>query len=49
MAAHVKPSTQKLSPLLRLSLILDLLEKTRKDGERRCAVILRSVWVTIVW
>lgn len=30
-AAHVKPGSQKLSPLLRLPLILELVEKTRKD------------------
>ena len=48
MAAHIKPSTHKLSPLLRLSLILKLLEKARKDGERRSAVVLRSLWVGVV-
>lgn len=47
-AAHVKPSTQKLSLLIWLSLIMELLEKTRKDRERRGAVIVRGFWVSIV-
>jgi hypothetical protein len=31
MTAHVKPGTQKLSPLLWLPLILELVEKTGKN------------------
>jgi hypothetical protein len=48
MEAHIKPSTQELSPLIRLPFILDLVEKTRKDGKRSRTMILWSVWIGTV-
>jgi hypothetical protein len=48
MKAHIKPSTQIPSPLLRLPLILELIEKTGKDGKRCGVMILWSFWIGIV-